>query len=108
MRGKYGIPVDMSEYQAEIEAILRIVVKRHIALEVNTSGIGSFYGEYMPYASILRKYREMGGYLITLASDAHTADRTGNGFDDAVRMLKDLGFTNAYYYKKRMPIPYAL
>ena len=106
--GKYGVSVDMSEYEAEIEAILRTVVKRHIALEVNTSGIGSFYGEYMPYESILRKYREMGGYLITLASDAHTADRTGNGFEGAVRMLKDFGFTNAYYYKERMPIPYAL
>ena len=62
----------------------------------------------MPYESILRKYREVGGYLITLASDAHTADRTGNGFEGAVRMLKELCFTNAYYYKERMPIPYAL
>ena len=106
--GKYGVAVDMSEYDGEIEEILRLAIEKHLALEINTSGIGSFYGEYMPYESILRTYRAMGGYLITLASDAHTADRVGNGFAEAARMLKGLGFTNAYYYKQRMPIPYAL
>ena len=106
--GKYGVAVDMSEYDGEIEEILRLAIEKHLALEINTSGIGSFYGEYMPYESILRTYRAMGGYLITLASDAHTADRVGNGFAEAARMLKDTGFTNAYYYKQRMPIPYAL
>jgi histidinol-phosphatase (PHP family) len=106
--GKYGVAVDMSEYDGEIEEILRLAIEKHLALEINTSGIGSFYGEYMPYESILRTYRAMGGYLITLASDAHTADRVGNGFAEAARMLKSIGFTNAYYYKQRMPIPYAL
>ena len=106
--GKYGVVVDMSEYDGEIEEILRLAIEKHLALEINTSGIGSFYGEYMPYESILRTYRAMGGYLITLASDAHTADRVGNGFAEAARMLKGIGFTNAYYYKQRMPIPYAL
>ncbi len=106
--GKYGVAVDMSEYDGEIEEILRLAIEKHLALEINTSGIGSFYGEYMPYESILRTYRAMGGYLITLASDAHTADRVGNGFAEAARMLKGIGFTNAYYYKQRMPIPYAL
>ena len=106
--GKYGVAVDMSEYDGEIEEILRLAIEKHLALEINTSGIGSFYGEYMPYESILRTYRAMGGYLITLASDAHTADRVGNGFAEAARMLKGIGFTNAYYHKQRMPIPYAL
>lgn len=106
--GKYGLSVDMTEFDGEIEEILRLIVEKHIALEVNTSGIGSFYGEYMPYGSIVERFREMGGYLITLASDAHTADRVGNGFADVAQMLKEIGFTNAYYYKQRMPIPYAL
>jgi histidinol-phosphatase (PHP family) len=106
--GKYGVSVDMSEYDGEIDEILRIAMEKHLALEINTSGIGSFYGEYMPYESIVRKYRAMGGYLITLASDAHTADRVGNGFGEVAKMLKDIGFTNAYYYTQRMPIPYAL
>ena len=106
--GKYGLRVDMTEYEAEIDEILQIAVSRHLALEINTSGIGSFYGEYMPYESILRAFRDKGGYLITLASDAHTADRVGNGFAEAAAMLKQIGFRNAYYYKQRMPIPYTL
>ncbi len=106
--GKYKLTVDMTEYEHEIGEILSIAVDKRYALEINTSGIGSFYGEYMPYESILRKFREKGGYLITLASDAHTADRVGNGFAEAAEMLKNIGFTNAYYYKQRLPIPYAL
>ena len=27
---------------------------------------------------------------------------------EVAKMLKDIGFTNAYYYTQRMPIPYAL
>ena len=106
--GKYKLVVDMTEFEAEIDEILSLAIEKHYALEINTSGIGSFYGEYMPYESILRKYRQKGGYLITLASDAHTADRVGNGFAEAAEMLKSIGFTNAYYYKQRLPIPYAL
>lgn len=45
----------------------------------------------------------MGGRMITLGSDAHLAQNASTHFDDAVKMLKEIGFDSVYYFKKRKP-----
>ena len=54
---------------------------------------------------IIKRYKELGGYLLTLGSDAHIAKRIAHGFDYALSELSRLGFKNIYYYKNRKPIP---
>lgn len=108
INGKYQRGMAVNRYEAEIERILRRIIQKGIALEVNTSGIGSLYGDYMPHESIIRRYRELGGYLITLGSDAHTPERVGNGFEAAAALLKRLGFKNLYYYQRRIAVPYQI
>lgn len=106
--GKYGIKVNLKEYSEIIDKILKGIIEKGIALEVNTACIGSSYNEFMPEKPIIARFKELGGYLVTLGSDAHTADRMTNGFTDAVRALKEIGFKNLYYFKKRIPINYCL
>jgi histidinol phosphatase-like PHP family hydrolase len=53
----------------------------------------------------LKKYLDMGGYLVTLGSDAHKEEHASRRFSEALRALKDLGFQNIYYYKNRIPYP---
>ena len=48
-------------------------------------------------------YRQMGGQLITLGSDAHEKGDICEHFDIAIPALKDLGFTHYHYYKDRKP-----
>lgn len=103
INGKYGRNVDNSIYMALIREILKILIHRQKALEVNTSGIHSFYGELMPDRHIIRQYFDMGGRLITLGSDAHTADRVGNAFPEMAQMLKEIGFREYHYYEQRKP-----
>jgi histidinol phosphatase-like PHP family hydrolase len=55
------------------------------------------------YPEILEKYRELGGYLITLGSDAHILSEAAANFEKAVSLLKKLGFKDVYYYKNRRP-----
>ena len=43
----------------------------------------------------------MGGKLITLGSDAHSADRLANGFAETREMLLRNGFTECVYYENR-------
>lgn len=101
---KYKIDIDLSPYQDKIEEILRKIIQRGIALEINTS---IFYAsdEFMPSRDILRKYHEMGGYLLTLASDAHVSQNASIHFTEAIDTLKEIGFKNIYYYKKRKAYP---
>ena len=43
----------------------------------------------------------MGGYLITLSTDAHGPGNAGKNFPRAAEILKKLGFHNIFYYEKR-------
>lgn len=102
--GKYGIKVELTEYSELIDKILMGIIERGIALEINTACLGSPYNELMPGKPIIMRYRELGGYLITLGSDSHTADRMVHGLEEAVELLKEIGFKRLYYFKGRRPM----
>ncbi len=61
-------------------------------VEVNTSGLFSPSESTFPGKFFLSKYYEYGGELIGLSSDAHNAVKVGNGFNEAIEMLKKIGF----------------
>ena len=107
--GKYNLSLDLSDYREPIDEILKAMISRGIALEVNTSNLNSSsyaYARLMPDRDILARYRALGGYLITLGSDAHTPDRLGNQFSETWTLLRQLGFPHLYYFKNRIAIPY--
>ncbi len=105
--GKYGMEVDVTRFDERIDEILRLIIDRGIALEVNTSSLGMCPWT-MPDERILRRYRELGGYLVTLGSDAHVAAHAAHGFPETVAMLGRIGFADVYYFEKRRAIPYAI
>lgn len=102
--GKYGKSIELSRFKNKIDEILHGIIARGIALEVNTSCTGTPYDDFLPNEAIIRRYRELGGYLITLASDAHAPENAARNFDRAVSFLKDAGFENVYYFKNRIPV----
>lgn len=105
--GKYGINIDMTRYGEKIDCILKRIIKSGIALEVNTSSLAPF-GILMPDAEILKKYRAMGGYLVTVGSDAHIAENASADFDKIYGLLKKIGFKSVFYFKDRQPYQISL
>ena len=57
----------------------------------------------MPGRDILARYRELGGELLTLGSDAHRAEDLAADFGDAVELLKGLGVKELAVFRKRQP-----
>jgi histidinol-phosphatase (PHP family) len=102
--GKAGKHIDISRYMPKIKQILKYIIDRGIAMEVNTSGIGSSYSVLLPDIEFIKLYRDMGGYLITLGSDAHTEAKAANAFPETLSLLKNLGFKHIYYFEKRIPV----
>lgn len=108
INGKYARNIDLAEFKAEIDEILKLIIKRKISLEVNTSCLGSAFNFTMPDSDVIKQYRDLGGNMITLGSDAHSPDRIAYGFDFAVSELRRLDFEEYYTFKKRKPIPHKL
>lgn len=104
--GKYGRRVELDAYANQIDKILGKIIAHSIALEINTAGTDPADFCLHPGAKILARYRALGGYLITLGSDAHAAENVGHAFPEALRALQGLGFENAYYYTRRWPVQY--
>ncbi len=101
MNGKYGRGVSLEPYADAIDGVLKTVVSKGIALELNLALIGTSYSEYMPTLPIMRRYKELGGELVTIGSDAHVETRIGVNFDKGVAALKECGFTAYNYFKGR-------
>lgn len=86
-----------------IDEILKTLIRYDRALEINTGGFRKGLGAPNPHPDILRRYRELGGRLITLGSDAHSAEDIGSFFGEARTLLLDAGFKETVYFKDRKP-----
>lgn len=89
------------DYMDLIEETLRILITRGQALEVNTAGLRKGLSFSHPKAEILTRYRELGGELLTLGSDAHTPADVGADIRHCAALLKDSGFRYYAVYEKR-------
>lgn len=108
INGKFGYSLSPETHADKIESILKTVISRGKALEINTSCLGSHYDELMPGKFILERYYALGGQLVTVGSDSHIEPNFAKGLEKAVGILKEIGFDKAYYYKKRKAYAYTL
>ena len=104
IQGDHGIPVDLSKHRERIDAIFQALIEKGKALELNTSGLRQKIGRTLPDLPLLRRYRELGGKLVTLGSDAHCTGDLGKGIDEGMELLKEAGFGEFALYVKRQPV----
>lgn len=97
-----GLPMpDLTAYSDRIDAVLRRLVEKGLGLECNTAKGGS---PRLPEGDILRRYRELGGEIITLGSDAHTPDAVGAGIRETQELLRECGFRYVCAFREKKPV----
>lgn len=101
--GEHGIPLDSARWEKRIDEVLRLLVAKGKALEVNTSGFRQRIGVSMPDLPVLLRYRELGGKLVTLGSDAHRWADVGGGIEQGLELLQKAGFSHYAVYVSRQP-----
>ena len=84
------------------DKILLEIIKRGKGIEVNTSGIDRG-GHVFPHPSIIRRYKELCGRIITIGSDAHKSQNVGAYIKDAVNIISEAGFEEITLFKNREP-----
>lgn len=94
---------DFMDYGDIVEAILKMIIADGKGIELNTSSFRYKMSCTCPSEEILRMYRELGGEIITIGSDAHTPDKLTDHFDYAIEYLQSLGFKYLASFTKRRP-----
>lgn len=92
-----------ADYQEIIDEILKLLIARGKALECNTAGFKYGLGHPHPCEEILKRYRELGGELLTVGSDAHRSVEVGGAFQQTEELLKACGFRYYTVYHSRKP-----
>jgi histidinol-phosphatase (PHP family) len=100
MRDRDGCDLTLAPYWEQINAILQKIVTSHIALEVNTKG---FLAAREDYADLLRRYKELGGELVTCGADAHRTLEVGNLIPEAYDLMQECGFSYVTVFRQRKP-----
>ena len=95
-------------YAEIIDAILERIIKLDKALEVNTAAFRKGMNAPNPAPSIIKRYHELGGRLITLGADAHAPEDVAADFVRLPDLLEDCGFKEFAVYKNRKPECYPL
>lgn len=96
------IPISYNAHRKILDEILRELVKKDKGLEMNTSGLDRGVG-FLPGKEYFVRFRELGGRIVTVGSDAHTANRVGQYCGDACGILKDI-FGYVCTFHNRTPV----
>ena len=92
---------EFEEYKEKIDAILKELVFREKALEINTRRFHE-KSAVENMKNIYKRFYELGGKLVVLGSDAHTEETIGKNLKLAKEIAQDCNL-NVVYFKNRKP-----
>lgn len=98
-----GRDYNCHDYFDIIDEILKTVIAKGKGIECNTSRIGNGYLHCNPHEDIIKRYRQLGGEIITLGSDSHLPATLAHGFSQAGEILKNAGFEYYTVFENRKP-----
>ncbi len=99
--GKAAVYDSMRCHSEVIDEILRYVISLGKCIEVNTAGYKYNLGQPNPSPAVLKRYRELGGELITIGADAHAPEHVAIAFDQTKELLLHLGFHSYCVFENR-------
>ena len=92
------------EFSDLLDQIMLTLIKKEKGLELNMSGYRYNLNSSMPPLHILKRFKELGGEMVTIGSDAHTPEFIAHHFDEAYEILQQLGFRYITTFEKMKPI----
>ena len=94
--------IPLAAYRDCIAQIMTTLISKGKGIEVNTSGMDRC-GDYLPGMEYLKLFKDLGGEIVTVGSDAHAPDRVGQYTFPVCQMLKDI-FGHVCTFEGRKPI----
>jgi histidinol-phosphatase (PHP family) len=86
-----------------LKEVFKIIILNRRGIEINTSGLRQAPKEAMPGIDVLKLYRELGGEILTIGSDAHNAKDVAEGIEMGIESAKQAGFNYLTLFNNRIP-----
>ncbi|SFG42306.1 histidinol-phosphatase (PHP family) [Lachnospiraceae bacterium C7] len=86
-----------------IDEDLRKIISLGKGIEINTGGFKYGLGHPNPTEDIIKRYKELGGEIITLGSDAHKPEHIAYDFNKLSSILVNAGFKYYTVFHNRKP-----
>ncbi len=95
------------KYADVLDPLLKTIIGKGKVIEVNSSGLRSNMNGPNPAVSIIERYRQLGGFPLTIGSDAHETKHIASDFDIIRKILLDAGYTtySVFENRKRKELP---
>lgn len=102
------LDVDRSHFEGRYRELFREAARNGVGFELNTSGIRRGNGVTYPEPAIIKWFIEEGGQVITIGSDSHRPEHTGDSIRETEQALLDLGIDSRTSFVRGTPQRVAL
>jgi histidinol-phosphatase (PHP family) len=104
----YNAELTLERNGDRIDTLLRTLIYNGRGLELNCAdlihgGRDNALLLTFPSVPILRRYRELGGEIVTVGSDAHTTRAAGVGVAEGYELLRENGFRYVTAFRRHKP-----
>jgi histidinol-phosphatase (PHP family) len=93
--------LEYNQFKDMLDEILLTIINNNKGIELNTSGYRYGLNSPHPNYDILKRYKELGGEIITIGSDSHKPEDIGSHFSNAKALLESLGYKYYTIFKNR-------
>ena len=84
----------------DICAALDRIAATGVAMELNTSGLNKTISEMNPFPQMLKEMHQR-NIPVTLGADAHQPNRVSDGYEQAMQILAECGYTHVSFFTDR-------
>lgn len=95
-------PIPYEKYRELTDEIFKVLIHKGKGIEVNTSGMREAK-VFLPTEDYLRRFKELGGEIVTVGSDAHDANRVGLHCREACDLVQEI-FGYVCTFRDRKPL----
>lgn len=103
IEGENGFKIDMSRYDEQIAESFRLLARKGKGIEINTSGMRQAYGRAFPELKYVKLFKDMGGEILSLGSDAHFVEHLGAHIGRGAEIARQAGFDRVAYFERHKP-----
>jgi len=96
-----GIKYDYSIFEEQFREIFKRLAHLGKGIEINTSGLFQGLDEPIPSLWLLKVYRDCGGEIVTVGSDARFTEHVTRGVRFSYEMMKIAGFSAVATFRQR-------